>query len=164
MRAGRWWLPLLVAALGCAEGEDEGRAALFPADFMTTFTEARTCRQSHEHDLNYIRVFANDLAAAPYAALSPDVPYAPGALLVKAQYDDDACTQLVAYTVMARQEPGYATGTFDWRWQRLDADLNVLEDGPQPVRCLSCHAVHCSPPRGEGFELTCADDTGTSPQ
>ncbi len=148
----------LLGLIACAE-EEAPRAALYPADFMSSWHEARDCRHSHEHELNHIRVFANDLAKVPYDTLSADQPYLPGATLVKVQYDDEDCTQLLGYTVLARQAVGYSPGTFDWRWQRLDAEERVLEDGPHLPRCLACHAVHCTPPSGAGFELTCADDS-----
>lgn len=134
---------------------DAGPIAIFPADFMTKYTELRDCRHSHEHELNHIRVFANDLAAAPYLALSPDVPYPPGSILVKAEYEDKDCVDLIGFTAVRRGEVGSAPEVYDWYWQKLDAEQNVTEDGA-PWRCINCHAVHCEPPYG--FELTCAEE------
>ncbi|NUN15459.1 MAG: hypothetical protein HUU55_17685 [Myxococcales bacterium] len=129
--------------------------AIFPANFMSMYSELRDCRHSHEHELNHIRVFANDLAAASYLALSPDVPYPPGSILVKAEYEDKDCLDLIGFTAVRRGEVGSVPDVYDWYWQKLDADRNVTEDGA-PWRCINCHAVHCAPPHG--FELTCAEE------
>ncbi|MBT9560212.1 MAG: hypothetical protein IV100_29555 [Myxococcales bacterium] len=148
---------------GVNDVADGGPTPLFPENFQDEFTVARDCRHSHEHDLRYIKVWANDLAKEPYATLSADVPYLPGATLVKLEYDDEDCTTLLGYTVMYREAPPYSPGTFNWHWQRLDAERQVLEDGPQIPRCIACHSTHCTPPRGAGFELTCVDDAAPPP-
>src|SRR5690349_15522735 len=91
-------LALSVWAAGCGQSEDDepedagppdaGRQPVFPADFERAYQEMRDCRHSHEHELHYIRVLASPSAQEPYLALSPDVPYPEGAILVKLEYDD----------------------------------------------------------------------------
>lgn len=158
---------LLVTALGCNGGEparsdggdaapvDAGPPPGFPEDVEQQYTEMRDCRGSHEHELRYIRVFASEGAREPYAALSPDVPYPVGANLVKLEYDDEACTQLLGYTEMLKLPKGENPAGGDWLWQRLDADRTVIETGA-PWRCINCHTFHCAPPYG--FDLTCAEE------
>ena len=138
-----------------ASGADVVQPA-FPADYESVWQEARSCRQSHEHDLHFVRVFASPEAEGPYKTL--DTPYPTGSTLLKVEYDDDTCETAVAYTVMHREPAGYSPATFDWRWQQLDAERKVTLDEQFPPKCIACHATHCMPPKGSGFELTCVDD------
>ena len=135
-------------------GEPE-RAAVFPADVMDSYREVRDCRNSHEHELHYIRVLVSQDAEAPYAALSPDEPYPVGATLVKAEYDEEGCETLLGYTAYKKLEKGEHEAGGDWWWQKLDAEQKVIEEGA-PWRCLNCHMVHCAPPYG--YDLTCAEE------
>jgi hypothetical protein len=143
--------------VGCAaEVQDEPLpAAIFPLDFEAHYAEMRSCRHSHEHELRFIRVFASESAATPYATLSAEAPYPPGAILVKAEYDDGLCEEVLGFTAMQKLVEGENPDGGDWRWQKLDADLELLEDGA-PLRCVSCHAQHCAPPHG--FDLSCAEE------
>src|SRR6185503_21382768 len=119
--------------------EDAGppaRQAVFPADFAERYHEKRDCRSSHEHELHYIRVLVDDAAEAPYAALSPEQPYPPGATLLKVEYDDEGCETLVNFTAYQKLEPGENPEGGDWWWQKLDAQQRVIEEGA-PWRCLN---------------------------
>jgi hypothetical protein len=153
----------LLASVGCRadDGSDPDPdaapplEAVFPEDFEAHFMEMRACRLSHEHELRFIRVFASASAEAPYAALSPDTPYPVGAILVKPEYDEPDCTVPLSYTAIEKLEPGANPGGGDWRWQRVDLDFEVVEDGA-PERCLTCHTQHCAPPYG--YDLTCAEE------
>lgn len=130
---------------------------LFPEGFADQYVEMRDCRHSHEHELRFIRVFASPSAQEPYAKLSADVPYPEGALLLKVEYDDFPCEDdaVLGYTVMQKLAPGTSADGRDWRWQKLDADRALLEDGA-PFRCINCHEQHCAPPYG--FDLSCAEE------
>ena len=130
-------------------------APSFPADFANNYAETRDCRFSHEHELRYIRVFASPDDQAPYAALSPDVPYPAGAILVKVEHDDDACATPIEYTAMRKLAAGENPAGGDWRWQRVTIGREVIEDGA-PWRCIQCHTNHCAPPMG--FDLSCAEE------
>jgi len=128
---------------------------VFEAGFERSYREMRDCRVSHEHDLHSIRVLASPSAQEPYAALSPDVPYPEGATLVKLEYDDEECNELVLYTAYRKLAPDTNLVGGDWWWQRVSPDRKVIEEGA-PWRCLNCHTVHCAPPYG--FDLTCAEE------
>lgn len=148
---------LLLSACGDGSGADEaGTPAIsFPEDVTSAWLEMRDCRESHEHELHYIRVFASKTAEKPYGALSPDVPYPVDAKLVKVEYDDDACAVAIGYTAMKKLANGESPSGGDWLWQKLDTDHQVLESGAPP-RCVTCHEVHCAPPYG--YDLTCAEE------
>jgi hypothetical protein len=98
----------------------------------------RGCRGSVDHDLAYVLVRANQSAAAVYD--HGPYPFPMGAVVMKEQYADPGCTQLVGFTAMRKEAPGFAPTLGDWRWQRLDVDRAVVEDGVLP-RCASCHAA-----------------------
>lgn len=128
---------------------------VFPGDFATRWREMRDCRFSHEHELRNIRVLASPDAEAAYAALSADTPYPVGATLVKLEYDDDTCAEVIEYTAMKKLAAGENPAGGDWRWQRVSVDRRVIEDGA-PWRCINCHTWHCAPPMG--YDLSCAEE------
>jgi hypothetical protein len=122
---------------------------VFPDDYASTYQEVRDCRRSPDHDLNYIRVLASPDAVAPYQGRT--LPFPVGAVVLKAEYADDACDDLDRFTVMRKEEAGYAPDSGDWSWQRVSRDFKVepIDD----ARCIGCHAL-CPPP--EGYDFTCA--------
>ena len=128
---------------------------VFPADFERLYSERRDCRESHEHELHFIRVLVSPSALEPYAALSPDVPYPVGATLVKVEYDDEGCVDPVLFTAYRKLEQGANAFANDWLWQRVAPDRTVIEEGA-PWRCINCHTYHCAPPYG--YDLTCAEE------
>lgn len=149
------------ALLGCDDGADptpDASAPVFPADWESTYVELRGCRLSIEHELESIRVLA-DADAAPHFRACLDAegadgagcgaPLAEGAVLLKAQYRDAACTDLLRWTAV-RREAGAPGG--GWRWQSVDADRRVRLDGAPPA-CISCHET-CEGPGN----LLCAMD------
>src|SRR5262245_13850877 len=116
----------------------------FPADYEARWREARTpCQLSHDHELRWVRVFANELAFDPYTL--HDRPYEPGAILLKAEYNDRACRELLSYVVMERLPAGTtAPGEHDWTWRRFGPDRReILDDGAIPFVCVDCHDWHC---------------------
>jgi hypothetical protein len=139
----------------CGSEPGDGPDELFPSDVEAQYAEMRTCRHSHEHELRFIRVFASATAEVPYATLSAEAPYPPGSTLVKIEYDDPECEEVLGYTVMRKLTEGENPQGGDWRWQRLDPERVMLEDGAPP-RCINCHAQHCAPPHG--FDLSCAEE------
>lgn len=149
-------LSIAVASLGASCGPDPSDDVPFPTDYATRWREARTCAISHDHELRYIQTFVNDLADEPYATFAS--PYPPGSILLKPEFDDEFCTELLAYTVMVKLEPGDSPDTQDWRWLRYDAERRPIEEaGVIPEGCIACHRWHC----GElpyGWDLTCAPD------
>lgn len=134
---------------------DAGREPVFPADFAEHYPEVRDCRHSHEHELRYIRVMVSESAREPYARLSPDTPYPVGATLVKLEYDDPDCAELVEYTAYRKLPAGENPPGNDWLWQRVSPERVVVEQGA-PWTCITCHKYHCAPPYG--YDLTCAEE------
>lgn len=147
---------------GADAGVDMGPTVdpIFPED-ISGWAEARDCRFSHEHELAYIRVLVDPDAEVPYRELSPDHPYPEGATLVKPAYLDEDCTTITGYTAMKKLPIGASPEGNDWRWQRLDADRNVLEDG-EIATCITCHRHHCTEPQCGypdcGYDLTCNEE------
>jgi hypothetical protein len=138
----------------------EKPAPVFPSD-VATWQEGRPCGFTHEHDLRYIRVVTDEAAEVPYQALDAQYPYPVGATLVKLEYDDEDCTTLLGYTAMQKQQSGYSKTGHDWRWQRVDKDRTVIEDGEIDV-CITCHQHHCTWPMCGyadcGIDLTCGQE------
>lgn len=146
----------LCAGLGCtSEPTTPAPEAIFPAEAPTTWRQVRSCRHSHEHELNYIRVVADDLAHDRY--LQWDAPFPVGATLLKLEYSDAACQQLVRYTAMRKLAKGADPARGDWRWQATSPERVVDEDAPIKV-CVACHQAHCRDDNGTGFDLTCAEE------
>jgi hypothetical protein len=151
-------LLLLSGLFACGNQSAESLAEpVFPED-VADWQEGRACAFTHEHELRYIRVVVDEKAAAPYRELHADFPYEVGATLVKLEYDDENCSRLLGYTAMQKQEAGYSPEGNDWRWQRVDIDRQVTEDGTLPT-CINCHYNHCTEPICGydkcGFDLTC---------
>jgi hypothetical protein len=141
------------AGLACAASTMtcEDVEPLFPASYRDEYTMVRDCRTSIEHDLVSVRVWANPAATGPYQTRTGELP--DGALLVKEEYSDRECTDLIGFTVM-RREAGYAPAEGDWHWQSVAFDRNVVEDGVI-FECFACHLEDCGLPP-EGFDGTCA--------
>lgn len=158
---------LALLAVGLAACDDEpqtpaGPPAVFTAEELGAMHEMVPCRHSHEHDLRHVRIFADDAAAPIYHRCvlfwEPcEQVFPPGSLFVKMEYEREGCRddELVGYTATRKVEPGSYPEGFDWRWQRLDPDLEVMQDGAPPV-CLRCHIDHCTSP--EGHDLRCTPD------
>jgi hypothetical protein len=130
----------------------------FPVDYETQWREARPpCELSHDHELRWVRVFANELAFDPYTR--HDRPYQPGAILLKAEYDDRACAEVVSYVVMERLPNGTTPpGEHDWTWRRFGPDRREIEDDPTiPFVCVDCHDWHCRE-LPYGWDYTCVPD------
>lgn len=136
---------------GCGD-DDVGLAPVFPADYEDTYTEVRDCRQSGDHDLNVVRVLADPIALAAYADRTQPFPI--GATVIKEEYafgDVDCTGPITQWTVMQKLEVGTAPDMLDWRWQRVDASRNVIEE--DTPRCWGCHTTCGVPP--DGHDGTC---------
>lgn len=124
---------------------------VFPADFAETYTVARPCFLTHEHELRYVQVFADALAYPTYTEFED--PYPVGATIVKIEYDSpDGCEDITQLTAMKKLAAGENTPGGDWWWQQVSPDRRVLEEGA-PFRCINCHTEHCEDPYG--YDLTC---------
>ncbi len=128
----------------------------FPEDFERELFEARTpCTLSHDHDLRYIRVFANGGAFESYTRYGEQIPYETDALLLKVEYYDEACTEIRGYTTMRKLPVGSDPAHLDWEWQKFGAD-RVPRNDPRtvPSTCITCHSFHCAEPP-YGWDYSC---------
>jgi hypothetical protein len=133
----------LTALLGCPmqtqEPDPEPEPEpIFPANYRDTYTEVRDCRNSTEHGAT-IRVWVNDVGAAAYRADENPLPV--GTIVVKEEFvgadcgDDD---DLMFWSVMRKEAPGFDAADADWRFQEVGApNRNVRLDNK--VTCIDCH-------------------------
>lgn len=140
-----WFFASLLAA-ACS---DDAALPLFPEDYAATYQEVRNCRKSGDHDLNYIRVLASPDALGPYQ--NRDAPFPVGAVVLKEEFADDLCQDMVGFTVMRKEQAGFAPDSSDWSWQRVSADFQVTPTDEN--RCITCHKT-CE---ATGYDLTCAE-------
>lgn len=145
----RWLAPiaLTLALVGCPPPPtmtSDAGTAFFPSDWETRYTEVRDCRRSPDHDLSYIRVFASPEAQPTYTTRTGD--FVDGAILVKPEYADDLCTDLLGITTM-RSTAG------SWEFQETDTMGRVLPT--DTLRCVGCHLSSCGVPP-DGYLGTCA--------
>jgi hypothetical protein len=137
MWSGRMGCTVILAlAAGCETPPSQPEAALFPPEYPATFTEVRGCRPSVEHDLRYVIIRVSAEAAAAYDQGPRPLPE--GTIVVKEEYGDPGCAQLLAWTAMRKEPMGYFPAAGDWRWQRVNPARRVIEDG-MLARCASCH-------------------------
>lgn len=141
-------------ALACGD-EAAPEQPLFPADYASSYAIVRDCRASTDHDLTRVRVLAAPDTVAAYMGRAQ--PFAPGALVLKEEYDygDMTCEgDVVSWTVMQRLAEGSSQGTLDWEWQDVDAARRVVSTNDS--RCVGCH-TSCGMPPG-GYEGTCTEE------
>ncbi len=138
---------LLAANLVSCGGDDSSSPPpppedpVFPADYLTTYTEVRNLRPSNFHDgsqpnTQAIRVHCNPASADEYA--NAIYPLPEGTVLVKTQYADPAGTVVVGFTAMLKRAPGGAPGLGDWFWQESNASRTVITSSEQ--ECFDCHS------------------------
>ncbi|MGD0839486.1 MAG: cytochrome P460 family protein [Polyangia bacterium] len=128
---------------GCFQNSSPQTSSFLPLTFPTNFESVRDCRLNVGHNGSYMDVWANPVAAPPYLAATYPLPA--GSVVIAAQYGSDATCDgnsgidASSYYVMAKEPSGYAPAANDWRWQSLDAQHHILQDG-QLQTCISCHA------------------------
>jgi hypothetical protein len=115
---------------------------LFPADYLTTYTEVRNLRLSNNHDgsnpdVESIRVHASPEGASAYT--NGIYPLPEGTVLVKTQYADAFGSVITGYTVMKKGPAGTAPASRDWIWQEIDRDRVVIQNAGQIQTCIECH-------------------------
>jgi hypothetical protein len=145
---------LLLGSSSCAGDDDAPSEPLpaFPADYATTYTEVRDCRNSADHDLSRVRVLADPAALEPYRQRDADFPV--GSRVLKEEHDfaDSDCSgSPVRWTVMTRLAPGSSPATLDWHWQKVEPPREVRTEN-EP-RCIGCHTSCGVPP--DGYLGTC---------
>ncbi|MBX3271549.1 MAG: cytochrome P460 family protein [Sandaracinaceae bacterium] len=148
---------VLGVTVALAAGCEPEPSSPFPDGFPEGWTEAReACTLSHDHDLTYIRVYANELAYGPYTTF--EGAYPPGAMLLKQLFYDEDCRDLVGFVTMEKLPEGTQRVDFDWRWRRFDARGEEIVDPRRiPDTCITCHHWHCAAPP-YGWDLTCSQE------
>lgn len=142
-------LALSLAAPACSD-DAPGEEPFFDIEeVITSWPEVRNCRFSIEHDGMNIIVHASPGAETAYTEGTYPLPE--GTILVKAEYGDSFCEELVELTAMRKLAPGTAPADGDWEWQHVDASGKVLGSGSL-TRCVMCHQG-CT----NGRDLTCTD-------
>ena len=123
-------------------------APIFPADYRDTFSVVRDCRLGIEHGGVMIRVFANAVAAEPYRKLQNPLPV--GSVVVKEEFDGVDCANdadLMGWSAMRKQSPGFDPDDGDWEWQRVQAPsrhVTCNTKGCPGFVCITCHrAAEC---------------------
>jgi hypothetical protein len=145
-------LVLAVSVLGC------GPEGAFPPEMdPDAWIEARPpCTLSHDHDLTYIRVWADPAAHPIYTTF--DGAYPAGATLLKGMYRDEECEELVGFVTMVKLEPGSAPEDMDWDWRRYDETGHEMVNPRRiPSTCVDCHVWHCGE-QPYGWDLTCSQE------
>lgn len=160
-------LRAIVLLLSCCSGwtacepDDPAAEPLVGDDWASSLLEVRTCRASPDHDLEHVALWL-DAASKPLWERCVDAfpsgdstcteVFPEGALFVKPQYLDPACTQLARISVARKDSTFTATG--GWHWQEIafdDGVGSVSQDGAL-TRCAGCHAT-CS-----GYDQRCYMD------
>jgi hypothetical protein len=144
---------------------------LVPSDWEDSLVEMRDCRQSIDHQLEFVRLLVSENVAPDYERCVTrgecDEPFEAGSLFLKPQYRDADCKDLVQFTLSKREQRVSRPGTEGWRWQVVRADGNVELDAVAPndtapndtatndtaASCTSCHS-QCD----GSFDLRCAMD------
>lgn len=132
---------VMAAFAGCpAQNGGTTNEAFFPANYRSTYTLVRDCRNSIEHAAT-VRVWVNDVGAQAY--LDDANPLPVGTVVIKEQFaaancDDDG--ELYLWSVMRKESPGFDPVDGDWNWQDVQApSRNVVISGK--ATCITCHAV-----------------------
>ena len=149
MRPGILFVAVVLAA--CAEVDSPSPKMVLPGDYRTAFVPVRRCGPGNEHGLISVVVRMRDQQAATYD--NGPYPFPAGALIVKEEYRDNECTDLLGYTAMRKEAAGYFPDGGDWQWFKLDAYGTVVTDGPQKS-CAQCHTQKCG---ARNRDLTCLE-------
>jgi hypothetical protein len=129
---------LLICCAGCPQEPPAGPDIIFPADYRTTFTEVRDCRNSVEHAAT-IRVWVNAIGAEAYFADENPLPV--GTIVVKEEFagggcDDDA--DLAIWSVMRKEAAGFDPDANDWRFQEVSSPGRTITLDDKAT-CIACH-------------------------
>lgn len=129
------------ALLGC------GPEPLFPEGYAASYVETYPCSRSADHALSFVRILVSPEAADTFRTATGT--FAPGAVVLKEEYADEACTELEGWSVMRREPAGTAADGLGWAWQGLDAEKREKPGGV--ASCIACHRA-C-----DAFEGTCLE-------
>ena len=132
---------------------------IFPANYRDSFIEVRDCRLGIEHGGVMIRVLANSIGAQPYKRLQNPLPV--GSIVVKEEYDGVACddADLVRWSAMRKESPGFDSQDGDWHWQRVDAPSRHVACDDKNCPAFSCIGCHRNPDCVARDYMCTVDDT-----
>ncbi len=118
---------------------------IFPANYRDTFAVVRDCRLGIEHGGVMIRVLANSSALQPYLSLQDPLPL--GTMVVKEEYSGTDCNlaNLVSWSAMRKEAPGFDPVDGDWHWQRLPAPGSTVQTCLRKDDCpgFTCTSSGC---------------------
>jgi hypothetical protein len=104
------------------------------------------------HVNNYQTVLANSVASDPYTNASYPLPQ--GSVIVAEEHGGDSTCgsgSVAGFYVMAKQQTGYDSAAGDWRWQQLDGNQRVIQDG----HLRTCSNCHTQPPCSTDSDYLC---------
>lgn len=127
-------LAALAALALIACGGEAGEGPVFPPDYAARYVRVVPCRNSVEHFLHHIAIWADPASADAYR--EGRFPLPAGSVIVKEEFADEACSQRVGWTAMRRDATDAGPGAAAWRFQELDEARRVVEPHPG---CVACH-------------------------
>lgn len=110
--------------------------AFFPQDYESSFAQLGACRKSATHSDPYYKLH---ITASSQDAFAAGMPVPEGTVLVKTQFQDDACTDFSRWTAMKKQTAGFDPTHGDFEWQNIDGEGQIAEQG-KLGNCASCHS------------------------
>lgn len=128
---------------------------IFPASYRNSYIEVRSCRFSVEHGGGSVRVLASPRSADAY--LGEENPLPVGSIIVKEEYTSSDCSNdanLVRWSAMRKEAPGFDAEHGDWRWQEVNRNRTVAVDGK--ATCVGCHLA----PACVARDYMCTEDIG----
>jgi hypothetical protein len=111
---------------------------IVPADYRTTFSEVRDCRNSIEHAAT-IRVWVNAIGAEAY--LADENPLPVGTVVVKEEFAGANCTndaELRVLSAMRKEPAGFDPEANDWHFQELNFPSRSVRLDTK-ITCIECH-------------------------
>jgi hypothetical protein len=147
----RYSCPFLLITLmgGCFQQDNAKTSQILPQDYKSSYVLARSCRYSTSHT-RFIKVLTNNRETNE-AYLAGNCLLALNSLVLAEEYDKADCASVTGYTLMYK-ESGYDPDHNDWRWQKMDDQRSLLEDG-HVQSCIDCHQ-QCS--QAATPEYTCS--------
>jgi len=111
---------------------------IFPADYRSSFTVVRDCRNSVEHAAT-IRVWVNSIGVDAYLADANPLPE--GTIVVKEEFGSATCeddNDLIRWSVMQKETAGFDPQVRDWRFQEVASPSRTVTQNTKDS-CVSCH-------------------------
>jgi hypothetical protein len=127
----------VLIGMNCQGNMNGVDTAIFPSDYRQTYQLVRDCRNSIEH-ASTIRVWVNSIGSQDY--LNDENPLPVGTIVVKEEYAGGSCdndADLVAWSVMRKEPPGFDAANNDWDFREYAPDRT--QTATPSVTCIECH-------------------------